>query len=87
MDVTIVEYLEPAGASPYRRWVDRLAAPAAAWIETAVYRLSVGNWSRVKGVGGGVFEYKIDRGPGYRVYFGKDGDRLVILLGGGTKQR
>jgi len=38
-------------------------------------------------VGGGVFEYKIDFGPGWRVYSGKDGDRLVILLGGGTKQR
>jgi len=53
----------------------------------AVYRLSAGNWSKVKGVGGGVFECKIDRGPGYRVYFGKDGDQLVILLGGGSKQR
>jgi putative addiction module killer protein len=40
-----------------------------------------------KGVSGGVFECKIDFGPGYRVYFGKDGDRLVILLGGGTKKR
>ena len=40
-----------------------------------------------KGVGSGVFECKIDYGPGYRVYFGKDGDRLVILLGGGTKKR
>jgi len=34
-----------------------------------------------------VLEYKIDFGPGYRVYFGKDGDRLVILVGGGTKKR
>ncbi len=41
----------------------------------------------MKGVGAGVFERKIDVGPGYRVYFGKDGDRLVILLGGSTKQR
>lgn len=46
-----------------------------------------GNLSNVKGVGSGVFEYKIDFGPGYRVYFGKDGDRVVILLGGGTKKR
>lgn len=42
---------------------------------------------RAKGVGSGVFEYRIDFGPGYRVYFGKDGDTLVILLGGGTKKR
>ena len=41
----------------------------------------------MKGVGYGVFEYKIDFGPGYRIYFGKDGERLVILIGGGTKKR
>jgi len=41
----------------------------------------------VKSVGSGVHECRIDFGPGYRVYFGKDGERLVILLGGGTKKR
>ena len=46
-----------------------------------------GNFSNVKPVGLGVREYKLDFGPGYRIYFGKDGDRLVILLGGGTKKR
>ena len=60
---------------------------AAAKITTAVRRLELGNFSNVKGVGAGVFEYKIDFGPGYRVYFGKDGDRLMILVGGGTKRR
>ena len=54
---------------------------------TALRRLELGNLSNVKGVGGGVFEYRIDFGPGYRVYFGKDGDAVVILLGGGTKKR
>jgi putative addiction module killer protein len=48
---------------------------------------ALGNFSNVKGVGSGVFECRIDFGPGYRVYFGKDGERLVILLGGGTKKR
>jgi putative addiction module killer protein len=56
-------------------------------VTTAVRRLELGNFSNVKGVGAGVFEYRIDFGPGYRVYFGKDGDALVILLGGGTKKR
>ena len=41
----------------------------------------------MKGVGSGVFEYRIDFGPGYRIYFGKDNERLVVLLGGGTKKR
>ena len=41
----------------------------------------------MKGVGSGVFECRIDFGPGYRVYFGKDGDTPVILLAGGTKKR
>lgn len=41
----------------------------------------------MKALGEGVSEYKIDFGPGYRIYFGKDGDRLVILVGGGTKKR
>ena len=46
-----------------------------------------GNFSNVKGVGGSVFEKKIDFGPGYRIYFGKDGDTVIILLGGSSKQR
>jgi putative addiction module killer protein len=48
--------------------------------------LSEGNFSNVKGEGGGVFEIRIDFGPGYRVYFGKDGDLVLILLGGSSKK-
>ena len=53
----------------------------------ATVRMAQGNLSNTKGVGGGVFEYRINFGPGYRIYFGKDGDTLIILLGGGTKSR
>lgn len=66
---------------------DGLNAPAAAKVAAALYRLAEGNFSNVKGVGAGVFERKIDFGPGYRIYFGKDGDAIVILLGGSSKQR
>jgi putative addiction module killer protein len=59
---------------------------AGAKVATALTRLA-GNFSNVKGVGSGLFEYRIDFGPGYRVYFGKDGERLVIVLGGGSKKR
>ena len=85
--VRLLEYLDPQGRSPYARWFGGLNAPAAAKVATALYRLAEGNFSNVKGVGAGVFERRIDFGPGYRIYFGKDGDTLVILLGGGTKQR
>jgi putative addiction module killer protein len=85
--LTVLEFLERDGASPFGNWFAALDSIAAAKITTAVRRLELGNFSNVKGVGAGVFEYRIDFGPGYRVYFGKDGDALVILLGGGTKKR
>ena len=81
------EYLDAAGRSPFGKWFDRLNAAAAAKVAGALARLEPGNWSNVKGVSSGVLEYKIHFGPGYRIYFGRDGVRLVILLGGGTKQR
>ena len=83
----ILEYADRAGSSPFAGWFRALDAVAAAKVTTAVRRLELGNFSNVKGVGAGIFEYRIDFGPGYRVYFGKDGDAIVILLGGGTKKR
>ena len=85
--MTVLEYLDRAGSSPFAAWFRSLDAPAAAKVTTALRRLELGNFSNVKGVGAGVFEYRIDFGPGYRVYFGKDGDTVVILLAGGTKKR
>jgi len=85
--IRLLEYLDPEGRSHYGAWFDGLNAPAAAKVAAALYQLAAGNRSNVKGVGSGVFQRKIDFGPGYRIYFGKDGDSLVILLGGSTKQR
>ncbi len=81
------QYVDAAGRSPFGLWFGRLDVAAAARVTTYLTRLGQGHWSNVKGVGTGVFEVKIDFGPGYRVYFGKDGERIVILLGGGTKKR
>lgn len=81
----VVEYLK-AGFSPFAQWFSRLEAHAAAKVTVTLYRLEQGNLSNVKSVGKGVSEYKIDFGPGYRIYFGQEGDELVILLGGGTKK-
>ena len=85
--VQVLEYLDARGRSPYAAWFADLNATAAAKVAAALYRLQEGNFSSVKGVGSGVFERKIDFGPGYRVYFGRDGETIVILLGGSGKQR
>src|ERR1700731_3624194 len=87
MMVDIREYHDRGGRSPFREWNGRLNAEAARKVTTALYRVGLGNFSNAKSVGAGVYECKINFGPGYRVYFGKQGEQAVILLGGGTKQR
>jgi len=82
----VVEYLEQDGSSPFGKWFTRLDPVAGAKATTALYRMEQGNLSNVKPVGQGVAEYRIDFGPGYRIYIGQDGKTLVILLGGGTKK-
>ena len=85
--IDVREYIDAEGYSQYAAWFAHLDARVAAKVATAVTRLSLANFSNVKGVGSGIFEYRINFGPGYRIYFGKEGERLVILLGGGTKSR
>jgi putative addiction module killer protein len=85
--IEVREYLDLGGRSPFAAWSDDLNREAAAKVATALARIQQGRLSNAKGVGTGVYEYRIDFGPGYRIYFGRDGDRLVILVGGGTKKR
>jgi putative addiction module killer protein len=80
-------YVSAEGREPFAAWFADLDSTARAKITRAIVRLEQGNFSNVKSVGEGVFEYRIDFGPGYRVYVGQDGPTLVILLTGGTKQR
>jgi putative addiction module killer protein len=87
MTIAVREYLDARGESPFGHWFAGLEALAAAKVATALYRLEQGNFSRVEGVAGGVCGCKINFGPGYRVYFGKDREALIILLGGGSKKR
>ncbi|WP_159946853.1 type II toxin-antitoxin system RelE/ParE family toxin [Rhizobium sp. 18065] len=83
----ILEFQDEDGRSPFAAWFGELDALAAAKVSTGLTRIALGNLSNVKSVGEGVLEYKIDFGPGYRVYFGRQGDRWIILLAGGTKKR
>lgn len=82
----IREYLDQAGNSPFGAWFGNLDAQAAAKVTTALIRMESGNLSDVKSVGGGVVEYRIHWGAGFRIYFGRDGNELIILLAGGTKR-
>jgi putative addiction module killer protein len=85
--VDIRYYVDVGGDAPFAEWFAELEPVASARIACAIARMEQGNFSNAKGVGEGVQEYKIDFGPGYRVYFGLDGDTIVILLTGGTKKR
>jgi putative addiction module killer protein len=85
MSYKVEEYLREDGTSPYEEWFMGLDTTAAAKITIVKLKLEQGNLSNVKWLRG-IGEYRLDWGPGYRVYIGRDGERLIILLGGGTKK-
>jgi len=84
--IQIEEYCDEQGKKPFSNWFNRLNAQAASKITIALYKLSLGNFSNIKRLPGGILEYKCHFGPGYRIYFGQDGEKLIILLCGGTKK-
>jgi putative addiction module killer protein len=86
-EFTVVRYLDMEGRAPFQRWFERLGPAEMARVTMGLNRLSAGNFSNAKPVGAGVIELRIHYGPGYRVYFGRDGARLIVLLAGGTKKR
>ncbi len=83
----IQRYIGPDDTDPFQDWFDRLDAATAARLAIVIERMRQGNLGDCKSVGEGVMERRVDHGPGYRLYFGRDGDRLIILLAGGSKQR
>ncbi|MDH3359587.1 MAG: type II toxin-antitoxin system RelE/ParE family toxin [Desulfobulbaceae bacterium] len=85
MSCRVVEYLREDGTSPYEEWFMKLDSVAAAKITTAILRMEQGNLANVKWFSG-IGEYRLNWGPGYRVYIGREGKKLVILLGGGIKK-
>jgi putative addiction module killer protein len=85
--IELRQYVDLLGRNPFEQWFEKQNYAAQARITTTLDRLERGNLSAVKGIGEGVQELRIDFGPGYRVYFGWDGQQLVVLVGGGTKKK
>ena len=85
MPFQVQELLEENGSSPYADWFQSLDPIAAAKISVAKIRMEQGNLSKVKWLRG-IGEYRIDWGPGYRIYLAKDGEKVIVLLGGGSKK-
>ena len=83
--LTIREYLTAAGQSPFGEWLAGLDVVTRARIQARVLRFEGGNLGDHKGFGDGVLEARLAFGPGYRLYFGKDGPVLILLLLGGDK--
>lgn len=80
------EYVE-GGRSPFALWFNQLNPVTAARVDRRIRRMESGNFGDAKALQGGVYELRLTIGPGYRVYYGRDGRTLVILLGGGDKRR
>ncbi|AJE02130.1 type II toxin-antitoxin system RelE/ParE family toxin [Geobacter pickeringii] len=85
MSYQVVELLLKDGTSPYGTWFNSLDPVAAAKVRIATLRIEQGNTSSIKWFEG-IGEYKIDWGPGYRIYLAQDGLKIIVLLGGGTKK-
>ena len=80
--------MSPEGIDPYARWLAELAdRQARARVLVRVLRMAAGNFGDCKPLQGGVWELRIDHGPGYRVYYAQAGKRLILLLAGGDKRR
>ena len=85
-EIDVRYYEDESGRRPFERFFNRIGGMAAVKITAAISRLRAGNTGDSKSVGKGVSELRINWGPGYRLYYGWDGDNLVILLSGGAKK-
>lgn len=84
--IEIREYIAINGKTPFANWFDGLDSQAASKVTTYLLRIEQGNFSQLKPIKGSFGEVRIDWGPGYRIYVGKDGPRLIVLFGGGVKK-
>lgn len=81
----IIPYSTQNGKTPFIEWLQSFDKKTKAIITSRFNRIELGNYGDCKPVGEGVMELRYSFGPGYRVYFGIDNDKLIILLIGGDK--
>jgi putative addiction module killer protein len=85
---TIFHYRTAFGKVPFQDWFDALKdAAAETRIAARLERILAGNFGDAKSVGDGVFELRVDHGPGYRIYYAVVGRDVILLLCGGDKRR
>lgn len=85
--IAVFEYVTQDNRNPFREWLLGLRdREASARVRVRLGRVRLGNFGDCKAVGGGVSELRVPYGPGYRVYFGRKGDSVVVLLCGGDKR-
>ena len=81
----VEEYIDSKGQNHFRRWFESLERSVQARVDARIARVRAGNFGDYKSVGKSVFELRLNFGSGYRVYFGVQGQKLVLLLAGGDK--
>lgn len=85
MALTVRQYVTADGKRPFGEWVRSLTSAIGARIQLRVQRFELGNLGDHENIGEGVWEARVMFGPGYRIYFGKDGAAIIVLLAGGDK--
>lgn len=83
--VRIKEYITTSGVNHFAEWFENLDSLAAAKVVVAISRMEAGNTSNIKWFSG-IGEYKINWGPGYRIYLAMESENTILLFGGGIKK-
>lgn len=85
MSFSVREFVTADGRIPFREWLSTLHVAIRARIQVRILRFEVGNLGDHKSVGNGVLEARMPFGAGYRLYFGREGNKIIVLLVGGDK--
>src|SRR5438552_1839284 len=83
----ILEYCSQSGGSYFRVWLESLSVELRARVQARIFRIENGNLGDFKNIGHGIFEFRLAFGAGYRIYFGFDSGKIIILLCGGDKAK